>query len=46
MRELKLVHQENPRFGFSFDYPEGWERFDPTNLDGNKYLTQQIVMLK
>jgi hypothetical protein len=28
----------NPRFGFSYIEPKNWDRFDPTNNDGNRYL--------
>lgn len=28
----------NPRFGFHFDFPAAWERVDPANGDGSRFL--------
>lgn len=33
-----LQRTSNPRFGFSFVEPRTWDRFDPDNGDGNRYL--------
>lgn len=30
--------QANSRFSFSFPYPKTWDRFDPENADGNRYV--------
>jgi hypothetical protein len=33
-QRFKLKREANARFGFSFLYPVGWKRFEPTNADG------------
>ena len=33
-----LQRTSNGRFGFSFVEPRTWDRFDPANGDGNKYV--------
>ena len=36
--ESDLRRETNPRFQFSFVYPKTWDRMDPDNADGNRYL--------
>ncbi len=33
-----LKRSSNPRFGFSYMEPRTWDRFDPINGDGNRYV--------
>ena len=34
-------HNSNPRFGFSFSEPLSWDRIDPHNNDGYKYMNPE-----
>jgi hypothetical protein len=36
--EDDFSREANPRFSFSFLYPKTWDRFDPDNGDGNRYV--------
>lgn len=38
MSYWELSSESNSRFGFSFVYPSLWDRQDPTNSDGNRFL--------
>ncbi|GHO85233.1 hypothetical protein [Dictyobacter formicarum] len=36
--DVALISDSYPRFGFNFQHPANWLRYDPTNSDGARYV--------